>query len=339
MKCSLSLWQYVSAALNRATPTIGAPARVGLAEYLLMPPVGLVHAELLRVDGRSGGPISFPSDKSDQLMNDVVNGTHVPVSVSTSSGVCYHRHMRSDRSVPETGAERRDQQLLILKAAAELLTQHGPAGISTRAVATAAGVQTPALYRLFGDKDGLLDALASYGFESYLVEKRPLELSTDAIDDIRRGWNIHVEFGLRNPAFYALMFGNLRPGRRPSAAQENGQILRRLLERAREQGRLCVPVETAARAIEASTTGAVLLLLAQPEGERDPAPLTGLRDTVIDSLISTDLAGSVRTSIAGRALALLAAVGDGEGVDPVVEAGFRTTEAALLREWLSILSQ
>ncbi len=272
-------------------------------------------------------------------MNDVGNDTHVPVSVSTSSGVCYHRHMPSDRSAPETGAERRDQQLLILKAAAELLTQHGPAGISTRAVATAAGVQTPALYRLFGDKDGLLDALASYGFESYLVEKRALEPSTDAIDDIRRGWNIHVEFGLRNPAFYALMFGNLRPGRRPSAAQENGQILRRLLERAREQGRLCVPVETAARAIEASTTGAVLLLLAQPEGERDPAPLTGLRDTVIDSLISTDLAGSVRTSIAGRALALLAAVGDGEGVDPVVEAGFRTTEAALLREWLSILSQ
>jgi len=71
------------------------------------------------------------------------------------------------------------------------------------------------------------------------------------------------------------MYGNLRPGRHAAAAQENAQILRRLLERAREQGRLRVPVETASRAIEASTTGAVLLLLAQPEGERDPALLTG----------------------------------------------------------------
>ncbi|MEZ0109615.1 AcrR family transcriptional regulator [Catenulispora sp. EB89] len=247
--------------------------------------------------------------------------------------------MRSDLG-SETGADRRDQQQAILKAAAELLTEHGPAAISTRAVATAAGVQTPALYRLFGDKDGLLDALASYGFESYLAEKRALEPGEDAIEDIRRGWNIHVEFGLRNPAFYALMYGNLRPGRRPAAVQENGEILRRLLERAREQGRLRVPVETAARAIEASTTGAVLQLLAQPEDERDPAPLTGLRDTVIDSIVSTEpAADDARARMAERALALLAAVGDGRGGDPVVDAGFRATEAALLREWLSVLSR
>jgi len=248
--------------------------------------------------------------------------------------------MSSDPGAPETGAERRDQQLVILKAAAELLTEHGPAGISTRAVATAAGVQTPALYRLFGDKDGLLDALASHGFESYLAEKQALEPSADAIDDIRAGWNIHVEFGLRIPAFYALMYGNLRPGRRPAAAQENGQILRRILERARQQGRLRVPVESAARAIEASTTGAVLLLLTQPEGQRDPASMTGLRDTVIHSIISdAEPANDLRTSISDRALALLAALGDGLGADPVLDVGFRATEAALLREWLNILSR
>ncbi|GHG14502.1 MULTISPECIES: TetR/AcrR family transcriptional regulator [Amycolatopsis] len=247
--------------------------------------------------------------------------------------------MRSDRDAPEAGGERRDQQQAILKAAAELLTEHGPAAISMRAVATAAGVQTPALYRLFADKDGLLDALGSYGFESYLAEKRGLEPSEDPIEDVRRGWITHVEFGLRNPAFYALMYGNLRPGRRPAAVQENGVILRRMLERAREQGRLRIPVETAARAIEASTTGAVLQLLALPEDERDPAPLTALRDTVIDSIVSTEPAADARTMIADRAVALLAAIGDGGDADPVVDAGFRTTEAALLREWLSILSR
>lgn len=256
-----------------------------------------------------------------------------------SPKLCYHRHMRSELADEAIG-ERRDQQQVILQAAADRLTEQGPAGISTRAVAAAAGVQTPALYRLFGDKDGLLDALASYGFESYLAEKRALEPSEDAIDDIRRGWDIHVEFGLRNPAFYALMYGNLRPGRRPAAAQENSEILRRLLERARQQGRLRVPVETAARAIEASTTGAVLLLLAQPEGDRDPAPLARLCDTVIDSIVSdAEPGGDVRTSIAGRALALLAALGDGPDDDPVVGAGFTAAEAAVLREWLNTLTR
>jgi len=276
------------------------------------------------------------------VRDDSVNARLMSVSVSTSSSACYPRHVTTGSAALKAGAERGDQQQAILRAAAGLLVEHGPAGISTRAVATAAGVQTPALYRLFGDKDGLLDALASYGFESYLAEKRALEPSTDAIDDIRRGWNIHVEFGLRNPAFYALMYGNLRPGRRPSAAQENGQILRRLLERARLQGRLRVPVETAARAIEASTTGAVLLLLAQPENDRDQASLTRLRDTVIDSVVNeAEQVTDVHESVGDRAQALLAALGDGpgDGGDPLTRAGFSAAEGAVLREWLDALTR
>lgn len=240
------------------------------------------------------------------------------------------------------GAERHEQQQVVLAAAAELLVEHGPAALSTRAVATAAGVQTPALYRLFGDKEGLLDALASYGFESYLAEKRALEPSPDAIHDIRRGWDIHVEFGLRNPAFYALMYGNLRPGRRPPAAQENAQILRRLLERARLQGRLRVPVETAARAMEASTIGAVLLLLTQPEADRDLAPLIRLRDTVIDSVVNEEEPGTdIGASVAAHAQSLLAALGDEPHAagDLLARAGISPAAGGVLREWLDALGQ
>jgi AcrR family transcriptional regulator len=247
--------------------------------------------------------------------------------------------MRDVREGPAAG-QRQDQKQAILHAAAELLSQVGPAGMSTRAVAAAAGVQTPALYRLFGDKDELLDAVASYGFESYLTEKRALESSGDAIEDMRRGWDIHVAFGLANPAFYSLMYGNARPGRLPSAVEENRHILRQLLERAREQGRLKVPVVTAAEAIEASTTGAVLLLLSQPEHERDLTPLIRLRDTVLTSVISDEPASPAKeTHIADQATALLASLGDHLGGDPVVDAGLRPTEAALLREWLHALSQ
>jgi hypothetical protein len=138
------------------------------------------------------------------------------------------------------------------------------------------------------------------------------------------------------------MYGNLRPGRRPAAAQENGQILRRLLERARRQGRLRVPVETAARHIEASTTGAILLLLSQPESDRDPSSLVGLCDTVIASIVSDAGPAGDEMTIAGRALALLAALGDGNDArngDPVVEAGFSPAEAVLLREWIGTLTR
>ncbi|MBU3064884.1 TetR/AcrR family transcriptional regulator [Nocardia sp. NEAU-G5] len=239
-----------------------------------------------------------------------------------------------------TAGGRDDQRERILEAAVKLLAEVGPTGISTRAVAAAAGVQTPTLYRLFQDKDGLLDSIASFGFETYLAEKRAFEPSENAVDDLRRGWDIHVEFGLTNPAIYALMYGNVRPGRRPAAAQENADILRHMLERANTQGRLRVPVEAATRAIEASTTGAVLLLLAQPESLRDPQLIKPLRDAVLDSVTTEPTPGNDPEVItSARADALLAVLSPQGGADPLTRELFSPAEAGLLREWLTRLGE
>jgi len=259
--------------------------------------------------------------------------------MSTSTDWRYHRHVASDSGTATTGG-RDDQRERILEAAAKLLAEVGPTGISTRAVAAAAGVQTPTLYRLFMDKDGLLDSVASFGFETYLAEKRAFEPSENAVDDLRRGWDIHVEFGLTNPAVYALMYGNLRPGRRPAAAHENQTILWHMLERANTQGRLRVPVEAATRAIEASTTGAVLLLLAQPEPLRDPRLIRPLRDTVLDSLTVEPTPGTdPEATVSARADALLAVLTPQSGVDPLPRDLFSPAEASLLREWLARLGE
>ena len=67
----------------------------------------------------------------------------------------------------------------IVEAAAALLNEGGREAISTRAVSAAAGVQAPTIYRIFGDKQGLLDAVASHGFVSYLSGKTALEHSDD----------------------------------------------------------------------------------------------------------------------------------------------------------------
>ncbi|MFI6043896.1 TetR/AcrR family transcriptional regulator [Nocardia sp. NPDC051321] len=237
----------------------------------------------------------------------------------------------SDR---RTGSD--DQREHILVAAVELLDEVGPSGLSTRAVATAAGVQTPTLYRLFGDKDALLDAVASFGFESYLAEKRAFVPSRDPVEDLRRGWETHVEFGLANPAIYTLMYANLRPVRHPAAVTENRAILRAMLDRANQQGLLRVPVEAAMVAIESSTTGAVLFLLAQPEPARDAQLIRPLRDIVLDAL--TEQATLRPTDpIADRTRSLLGIITPMRDVDPVTEAGFSVFEAGLLREWLARL--
>ncbi|MDF3292584.1 TetR/AcrR family transcriptional regulator [Streptomyces silvisoli] len=233
-----------------------------------------------------------------------------------------------------------DQRERILSEAVKLLAEAGPSGLSTRAVAAAAGVQTPTLYRLFADKDGLLDAVASFGFESYLAEKRAFEPSEDPVEDLRRGWDVHVEFGLANPAIYMLMYGNVRPGHRPAAAAENRAILRGMLERANVQGLLRVPVEAATVAIEASTTGAVLLLLAQPEHARHAQLIRPLRDIVLDAVTeqATSRADD-RSPIFDRAQSLLGIVTPADDADPVTDAGFSVFEAGLLREWLVRLAE
>src|SRR3954465_9240110 len=103
----------------------------------------------------------------------------------------------------------------IVAAALRLLEHGGPDAVSTRAVSTAAGVQAPTIYRLFGDKQGLLDAVAAQGFASYLATKTATEPSDDPVQDLRDGWDLHVGLGLAHPALYALMYGGAPPGPPP----------------------------------------------------------------------------------------------------------------------------
>ncbi|WP_274911164.1 TetR/AcrR family transcriptional regulator [Streptomyces sp. WZ-12] len=223
----------------------------------------------------------------------------------------------------------------VLQVAAELLEEGGSEAVSTRAVATAAGITAPTLYRMFGDKDGLLAELAAYGFELYLAEKHEaLSRSEDPVADLHKGWDLHVDFGLRHPEFYVLMYGTARPGRKPPAADEAHALLVSLLDRAAVDGRLRVPVDEATRVVHAATTGATLALIGEEAPRRELSTSTRLRDTIIGSL-TTDPPVATGVDLASRALALDAAL--------TVEAGaaspLRDTERALLRDWLRRLAE
>ena len=75
----------------------------------------------------------------------------------------------------------------IIRSAATLLADGGRDAVTTRSVSAAADVQSPAIYRHFGDMSGLLDAVAEHGFARYLAEKGALPPSGDPVEDLRRG--------------------------------------------------------------------------------------------------------------------------------------------------------
>ncbi|RZT19553.1 TetR family transcriptional regulator [Kribbella sp. VKM Ac-2569] len=170
----------------------------------------------------------------------------------------------------------------IVEVAARLLAAGGRDAVSTRAVATAAGTQAPTIYRLFGDKDGLLAAVLEYGFSTYLADKPPLDPTADPITDLRAGWDLHIGFGLANPALFLLMHADTQPGRRPAAAEAGLAILRTRIRNIAAAGRLRVDEGLAAELVQAAGSGAVLALLAVPEESRDPR----LADAMFNALIT-----------------------------------------------------
>src|SRR5512132_948470 len=73
----------------------------------------------------------------------------------------------------------------LLAAAERIVADGGPAALSVRAVADAAGTTTRAVYSLFGSKDGLLvQALARDAFEFLYTEIDGLEETGDPVSDL-----------------------------------------------------------------------------------------------------------------------------------------------------------
>jgi len=213
----------------------------------------------------------------------------------------------------------------ILDAAADLLAEGGREALSTRAVSAAAGVQGPTIYRLFGDKRGLLDALATHGLTTYLRRKTKREPGDDPVADLRAGWDLHVGFGLANPALYALMYGDPRPGSPNPAALAAFEVLAGHIGRIARAGRLRVSEEHAAKLVHAAGSGTTLTLIGLPAAARD-LKLSDLAREAVIAAITTDAPVPASTGPVGAAVALRAVLPE--------TTALTKTEQSLLREWL-----
>ncbi|NVJ19651.1 TetR/AcrR family transcriptional regulator [Myxococcus sp. AM011] len=183
-------------------------------------------------------------------------------------------------------ADGSDVRARIIEAAAELISSGGPDAATTRAVASAAGVQAPTLYRLFGDKRGLLAAVIEHEMARYVSAKSKRRPHPDPLQDFRDGWDMHVAFGLGHPGLFALMSSDPQLLSQSPAQGDGEAVLRRRIRNIALAGRLRVSEERAVGLVSAMGTGAVLTLLAQPEGQRDLGLADAAREAAVAAITS-----------------------------------------------------
>ncbi len=224
-----------------------------------------------------------------------------------------------------------------MRVAADLLARGGREAVSTRLVSAAAGVQAPTIYRQFGDMRGLLDAVARETFTAYVRQQKSDQITDDPIEDLKRGWDMHVAFGLAHPVVYALIYGDPTASASTSAARDAHAHLHHLLTRAAEAGWLKVSVARAAQLLVAAGSGVTLSLIATPPAARDLQLSETLRAVLFAAItISPTPNGASeekapRKRVAARAVALHAVLSDATD-------GLTLAERQLLSEWLNRLA-
>jgi AcrR family transcriptional regulator len=226
-------------------------------------------------------------------------------------------------------------------AAAELLASGGRKAVTTRAVSAAAGVQPPTIYRQFGDMQGLLDVVARETLAVHVREQATRALTNDPVEDLRRGWDLHIAFGLAHPDAFALLYGSAPSvAASASAIHEGVAVLQGLVARIAEAGRLRVDVAHATALIHAAGTGVTLTLAATPPEERDPR----LSETTLEAILTAITvpasaeapnsghdAAPAAERVAVHAVALRALLNEAPGV-------LSAAERHLLSDWLDRLA-
>jgi AcrR family transcriptional regulator len=229
----------------------------------------------------------------------------------------------------------------ILEAASELLARSADADISTRAVGEASGVTAPTLYHHFGDKEGLLAAVVDFGWAAFLESKRAAAavVHEHVADDIRAGWDNHLEFARKNPNFYKLMWSPAVSAN-SGAFREAFQMLYDRLELGASRGQLGVSVETGARMVMSAVTGAALSVISQPDLFGDPTFATQLREAVIAAVtVTTDRPSTGKRRTHDRSAPTIATAASTLRSKLAAEdTPLTPPEQALMEQWLTTLA-
>jgi len=206
-------------------------------------------------------------------------------------------------------------------------------------VSAAAGVQPPTIYRHFGDMQGLFDVVARDTLAVYAQEKAARPLTDDPVEDLRRGWDLHIAFGLAHPDAFALLYSAPSAAAYRTVIGEGVALLQELVARVAEAGQLRVDVARATDLIHAAGTGVTLTLAAIPPEARDPRLSETMREAILAAVTvpvsaeaptgGPDAPGAERVAV--HAVALRALLSDAVSV-------LSPAERQLLSDWLDRLA-
>lgn len=128
-------------------------------------------------------------------------------------------------------AEGRDLRAELLQASRRLLDESGPAALSLREVARRANCTHQAPYHYFPNRESLLAALVVEGFTELANRLRQARTQAEnRVTALENSANAYVEFALRNPGIFRLMFrpDYCNPEEHPEV-QESGSAARQEL--------------------------------------------------------------------------------------------------------------
>ena len=180
--------------------------------------------------------------------------------------------------------------------------------------------------------------MVDFGWAAFLETKSTVAavVHEHVADDVRAGWDNHLEFALENPNFYKLMWS---PAVAASsvAVREAYQMLYERLELGAARGQLRMSAETAARMVLSAVTGAALSLISRPDLSGDGAFATQLREAVIASItVHAASTAQQRVREAEPTIATTAATLSSKLTaedTPLTE-----PERALMQQWLTTLA-
>ena len=218
----------------------------------------------------------------------------------------------------------------MVRAAEALLLESSECDISTRAVCEVVGVGSPVLYRLFGDKNGLISAVVDCAFERYLASKSAQRLSEDPVADLYSAWDLHIAFAVKNQAVYRIAYAPSL-AEVPAGVEQARQLLVARLIRCAEGGRLTSTPEEAAQVMMAAATGVAISLISQPATFDYPNLSQQVRDSVLRGLVLRpfrDRRTDTLKSVALQMAALLRAN----------QTPLTGPEQAMLLQWLGTVS-
>ncbi|MBS1091963.1 TetR/AcrR family transcriptional regulator [Gluconobacter sp. Dm-74] len=143
-----------------------------------------------------------------------------------------------------------DLRKVLLDAALAEVAAHGAQGLSMASLARRAGVAQSAPYRHFIDREDLLAAVATEGFERFTEALLEAASDGDDMTALNRMAVAYLVFGEKNVELYRLMFASgLVPGAAPDSALKRAAnaSFQPLLDRVRTLGPAASPLSAHVR--------------------------------------------------------------------------------------------